>query len=95
MGYINDFRAKLTALIEDGRTEDAVKFAADKVLESYHNGADSVATADAADVPRATAPRGERKASKQERPVASSNIRLVIALLGSTEVVGNLWITRL
>jgi hypothetical protein len=50
MGYINDFRAKLTALIEDGRTEDAVKFAADKVLESYHNGADSVSTADPADV---------------------------------------------
>ena len=33
MGYINEFRAKLTALIEDGRTEEAVKFAADKVLE--------------------------------------------------------------
>jgi hypothetical protein len=30
MGYINDFRAKLTELIEDGRTEEAVKFAADK-----------------------------------------------------------------
>jgi len=31
MGYINDFRAKLSELIEDGRTEEAVKFAADKV----------------------------------------------------------------
>ena len=50
MGYINDFRAKLIELIEDGRTEEAVKFAADKVLESYRNGADSVATADPADV---------------------------------------------
>ena len=29
MGYINDFRSKLTELIEDGRTEEAVKFAAD------------------------------------------------------------------
>jgi hypothetical protein len=66
MGYINDFRAKLTALIEDGRTEDAVKFAADKVLESYHNGADQ-AKADPADVPRANAPRGERKAGFAKR----------------------------
>ena len=50
MGYINDFRAKLTALIEDGRTEDAVKFAADKVLESYRNGAGLIDKADPADV---------------------------------------------
>ena len=32
MGYINDFRSKLASLIEEGRTEEAVKFAADKVL---------------------------------------------------------------
>ena len=49
MGYINEFRAKLTALIEDGRTEDAVKFAADKVLESYHNGAGLIEKAEPAD----------------------------------------------
>jgi hypothetical protein len=64
MGYINDFRAKLIELIEDGRTAEAVKFAADKVLESYHNGADSVATADPADVPAASAPQGERKSDR-------------------------------
>ena len=32
MGYINEFRAKLTELIEDGRTEEAVKFAAERFL---------------------------------------------------------------
>ena len=53
MGYINDFRSKLTALIEDGRTEEAVKFAADKVLESYHNGAGVIEKADPADVRKA------------------------------------------
>jgi hypothetical protein len=67
MGYINDFRAKLTALIEDGRTEDAVKFAADKVLESYHNGAGLIDKADPADVPRATSSWGERKAERFPR----------------------------
>jgi hypothetical protein len=61
MGYINDFRAKLIELIEDGRTEDAVKFAADKVLESYRNGAGMMDKADPADVPHATGSRGERK----------------------------------
>jgi hypothetical protein len=66
MGYINDFRAKLTALIEDGRTEEAVKFAADKVLESYHNGADKANT-DPADVPGASASRGERRAGFAKR----------------------------
>jgi hypothetical protein len=50
MGYINDFRAKLAELIEDGRTEEAVKFAADKVLESYRNGAGLIDKADPADV---------------------------------------------
>jgi hypothetical protein len=53
MGYINDFRAKLTALIEEGRTEEAVRFAADKVLESYHNGAGLLEQADPADVRKA------------------------------------------
>jgi hypothetical protein len=66
MGYINDFRAKLTELIEDGRIQEAVKFAADKVLESYRNGADK-ANADEADAPPArTAPR-ERKADRFAR----------------------------
>jgi len=58
MGYINDFRAKLTELIEDGRTAEAVKFAADKVLESYHNGAGLTDKADPAD---------DRKASRYEK----------------------------
>jgi hypothetical protein len=53
MGYINDFRAKLTVLIEDGRTEEAVKFAADKVLESYRNGVGLKDQADPADVRKA------------------------------------------
>jgi hypothetical protein len=53
MGYINDFRAKLIELIEDGRTEEAVKFAADKVLESYHNGAGLIDKADPEDVRKA------------------------------------------
>jgi hypothetical protein len=66
MGYINDFRAKLTELIEDGRTEEAVKFAADKVLESYRNGADK-ANDVPADMPRARAPRGERRAGFAKR----------------------------
>jgi hypothetical protein len=66
MGYINDFRAKLIELIEDGRTEEAVKFAADKVLESYRNGADK-ANADEADVPGASTSRGERKADRFAR----------------------------
>ena len=64
MGYINDFRAKLSELIEDGRTEEAVKFAADKVLESYRNGAGLIERADPADVPPASAARGGRKAER-------------------------------
>ena len=64
MGYINDFRAKLTELIEDGGTEEAVKFAADKVLESYRNGAGLIEKADHADAPTASAPRGERQAPR-------------------------------
>jgi len=64
MGYINDFRAKLAELIEDGRTEEAVKFAADKVLESYRNGAGLIEKADHVDAPTASAPRGERTAER-------------------------------
>jgi hypothetical protein len=64
MGYINDFRAKLSELIEDGRTEEAVKFAADKVLESYRNGAGLSEKADPADAPTASASRGGRKAER-------------------------------
>jgi hypothetical protein len=56
MGYINDFRSKLSALIEEGKTEEAVKFAADKVLESYHNGADKANT-DPADERKAGFPK--------------------------------------
>jgi hypothetical protein len=72
MGYINDFRSKLTALIEDGRTEEAVKFAADKVLESYHNGAGLIERADPVDVRKAE--RAERfvKRTKQNVPPARS-----------------------
>ena len=65
MGYINDFRAKLIELIEDGRTEEAVKFAADKVLESYHNGAGLIEKADPADVRKAV--RFEKR-TKQNVP---------------------------
>ena len=68
MGYINEFRAKLASLIEEGRTEEAVKFAADKVLESYHNGAGLIDKADPADVRKA-----ERfdEARKTKRPTPS------------------------
>jgi hypothetical protein len=66
MGYINDFRAKLTELIEDGRTEEAVKFAADKVLESYRNGADKANADEADESPARTAPR-ERKEDRFAR----------------------------
>jgi hypothetical protein len=69
MGYINEFRAKLTELIEDGRTAEAVKFAADKVLESYHNGAGLVDKAAPADVRKAA--RFE-KCAKQNVPPARS-----------------------
>ena len=66
MGYINDFRSKLAALIEEGRTEEAVKFAADKVLESYHNGADLIDKADPADVRKAE--RFEKRAKQNVPP---------------------------
>jgi hypothetical protein len=38
MGYINDFRAKLSQLIDQGKREEALKLAADICLESYRNG---------------------------------------------------------
>jgi len=50
MGYINDFRGKLQALIEEGKAEEAVKLAADTVLESYRNGLEAGAKADKGDV---------------------------------------------
>jgi hypothetical protein len=46
MGYINDFRGKLQALIAEGKDEEAVKFAADTVLESYRNGVEVGAKAE-------------------------------------------------
>jgi hypothetical protein len=66
MGYINEFRAKLIELIEDGRTQEAVKFAADKVLESYRNGADKANADEAGASPAHTLPR-ERKADRFAR----------------------------
>jgi hypothetical protein len=50
MGYITDFRGKLLALIAEGKAAEAVKFAADTVLESYRNGVEVGAKADRADV---------------------------------------------
>jgi hypothetical protein len=70
MGYINDFRAKLAELIEDGRTEEAVKFAADKVLESYRNGAGLSERADPADVRKAERAARFVKRTKQNVPPA-------------------------
>jgi hypothetical protein len=66
MGYINDFRGKLQALIDEGKTAEAVKFAADTVLESYRNGAQMVAKADKADVRKAE--RFVRRAQKNVPP---------------------------
>jgi len=66
MGYINDFRGKLQALIAEGKTGEAVKFAADTVLESYRNGAQMVAKADKADVRKAE--RFVRRAQKNVPP---------------------------
>ena len=66
MGYINDFRAKLQALIEEGKEEEAVKFAADTVLESYRNGLELGAKADKADVRKAErfAKRAQKNAGR-------------------------------
>jgi hypothetical protein len=73
MGYINEFRAKLTALIEDGRTEEAVKFAADKVLESYHNGAGLIDKANTVDVRKAA--RFEKRIKQNVPPARSGKGR--------------------
>ena len=54
MGYINDFRGRLRTLIEEGKADEAIKFAADTVLESYRNGLELGAKADKEDVQRAT-----------------------------------------
>ena len=69
MGYINDFRAKFAALIEEGKRDEAMKFAADTVLESYRNGLETGAKADKEDVRKASrfAPRGRRNASAPRR----------------------------
>ncbi len=37
-GYLNDFRLQLLELIEQGNSGEAVRFASDKVLQSYKNG---------------------------------------------------------
>jgi hypothetical protein len=62
MGYITDFRGKLQALIADGKDEEAFKFAADTVLESYRNGVEVGAKADTDDV--RTANRFVKRAPK-------------------------------
>lgn len=54
MGYINDFRGRLRTLIEEGKADEAVKFAADTVLESYRNGVELGSKADKEDVRKAT-----------------------------------------
>lgn len=73
MGYINEFRSKLTALIEEGRTQEAVKFAADKVLESYHNGAGMMDKAEPADVRKAE--RFEKRVKQNVPPARSGKGR--------------------
>ena len=69
MGYINDFRAKFAALIEEGKRDEAIKFAADTVLESYRNGLETGAKADKDDVRAATrfVKRGRRNANAPRR----------------------------
>ena len=52
MGYINDFRAKLSQLIDQGKREEALKLAADICLESYRNGM-KAASAEEGDVRKA------------------------------------------
>jgi hypothetical protein len=53
MGYINDFRAKLAQLIEEGKHEEALKYAADSVWDSYKNGQKSVSGLEEKDVRKA------------------------------------------
>jgi hypothetical protein len=69
MGYINEFRGKLTALIEEGKTGEAVKFAADTVLESYRNGLELGSKADKRDVRKAEryAKRGRKNGNAPSR----------------------------
>lgn len=62
MGYITDFRGKLQTLIAAGNAEEAVKFAADTVLESYRNGVEVGSKADPGDV--RTANRFVKRAPK-------------------------------
>ena len=62
MGYINDFRGKLAALISEGKEAEAVKLAADTVLESYRNGFELGTKADKEDV--RTAERFVKRAAK-------------------------------
>lgn len=59
MGYINDFRGKLAALIEEGKQAEAVKYAADTVLESYRNGQEAR---------KDSAESSSREARRTERP---------------------------
>jgi len=69
MGYINDFRAKFAALIEEGKRDEAIKFAADTVLESYRNGLETGAKADKEDVRKANrfVKRGRTNANAPRR----------------------------
>ena len=69
MGYINEFRGRLRELIEEGKADEAVKFAADTVLESYRNGLETGAKADKEDVRKANrfAKRGRRNANAPRR----------------------------
>jgi hypothetical protein len=53
MGYINDFRAKLGALIAEGKREEAVRYAADTCLESYRNGIKAASGVEEKDVRKA------------------------------------------
>jgi hypothetical protein len=43
MGYINDFMSQLRTLIDEGKVDQAVKYAADTVHESYRNGMNAAA----------------------------------------------------
>jgi hypothetical protein len=38
MNYLREFRRQLRAIIEGGDIDASVDFAAEKLLESYHNG---------------------------------------------------------
>ena len=38
MNYLNEFKDELEDIISEGRIDEAVDFAAEKVLESYKNG---------------------------------------------------------